>query len=135
MREAGDPRTRDDTARRREPEGGGGTIELTDGHARLHPSRGSDRIDVDALHQREVDHQSAIGDRLAGDAVTAPSHRDLESFASAQVDRMGDVCRVQTARDHGGVLVDKPVVDAPSLVVPGVARSKDGSRAHLRSSR
>ena len=130
-RETRDPGTRDDTTRRREPEGGGGTVELTDGHARLRPSRGSDRIDVDALHQREVDHQPALGDRLAGDAVTAATNRDLESFAPAEVDSVGDVCRVQTARDHRGVLVDKPVVDAPSLVVSGVAWSKDRPRAHL----
>ena len=82
-RETRDPRTRDDTARRSEPEGGG-TVELTDGHTRLGPSRGSNRIDVDALHQREVDHQPALGDRLAGDAVTAATNRDLDSFAPAE---------------------------------------------------
>jgi hypothetical protein len=80
---------------------------------------------VDALHEGEVDHQPAVGDRLAGDVVAAAADRDLQSFAPGEVDRVGDVRRVQAARDDRGMPVDQPVVHATGLVVPPVARSED----------
>ena len=130
-RETRDPGAGDDAAGGREPERAGGTVELTDRDASLRPDRGSARIDVDPLHQREVDHQPTIGDRPAGDVVAAAAHRDLQSLAPAEVDRVHDVRRVHAARDHGGMPVDQPVVDAPDLVVTAVTRSKHRSRQHL----
>jgi hypothetical protein len=74
---------------------------------------------------REVDHQAAVGDRLAGDVLAAATDRDLESRVPAEVDRVDDVGGVVTSRDHRGMLVDQAVVDAPGLVVAGLARRED----------
>ena len=131
-REAGDPCARDDAAWNGEPEGGGGAVELADGDARLRSYRGSQRIDVDALHEREVDHQPALGDRPAGDVVATAADRDLDPFAPAESDRTQDVRGVQTSRDHRGMLVDQSVVDAPDLVVTGVTRDEDLPRQRIR---
>ena len=130
-RETRDPGGGDDAARGREPEGARGTVELADRDAPLRPDRGSARIDVDPLHQREVDHQPTVGDRPAGDIMAAAAHRDLQSLAPAEVDRVHDVRRVHAARDHGRMPVDQPVVHAPDLIVTAVTWSKDRSRQRL----
>jgi hypothetical protein len=124
-REARDPGERDDAAWGCEPERGGGAVELADPDTGLRADRAPPGVDVDALHQGEVDHQPAVGDGLAGDVVTSAADRDLEPLLPAEVDRVGHVGRVQTACDHGGPLVDQAVVDAPGLVVAGVTWSED----------
>ena len=123
--EARDPGERDDAARGREPKGGGGTVELTDPDAGLRADGPSRRVDVDALHEREVDHQPPVRDRLAGDVVAAAADRDLEALLPAEVHSVHDVRRVQTLRYHRRTIVDQAVVNAPGLVVAGITRNED----------
>src|ERR671937_912310 len=118
-REAGDPGARDDAAGRREAERGGCAIELADEDPGLRANGLPDGVDVDPLHRRQVDHQAAVGDRLARDVVTAAADRDLGALVAAEVDGVDHVRRGQAAGDQGGALVDQPVVDVARLVVTG----------------
>src|SRR5439155_329378 len=98
---------------------------LPDGHPGLGTGRPLRRVDVDALHKGEVDHQPPVGYGFAGDVVAAAADRDLESLPPAEVDRVHDIRRVETSRDDRWTLVDQAVVDSPGLVVAGIARSQD----------
>ena len=42
-------------------------------------------VDVHAAHQRQVDHQPAVGDGSAGDVVAATAHRDLQAAVAPEV--------------------------------------------------
>jgi len=66
----------DGADRRRETEGLCLPIEVGPEHARLRADDPRDGVDADAFHAREVDHQTAVADRLAGYAVTAAFYRD-----------------------------------------------------------
>jgi hypothetical protein len=123
--QARDPRARDRAAGRCEPKRRGCSIELADEYAWLRSDRLPDWIDVDALHRRQVDHQSFVGDGLSGDVVAASAYGDLQSLLAAEVDRVDHVCGAKAAGDQGGSLVDEAVVDAPRLVVVGGAGTED----------
>src|SRR5213076_611430 len=70
---------------------------------------------------REVDHQTALGDGETGDVVSAALDRELEPVLTREVDGLDDVLGGARTDDRGRALVDQTVVDAPRLVVAGVA--------------
>ena len=78
-RQAGDAGRGDHAA------GGGQAVQLglavepVPGDAALRPGGARLRVDVDALHQRQVDHQAALGGRAPRHVVAAAAHRDLEA--------------------------------------------------------
>jgi hypothetical protein len=47
--------------------------------AAAHRRRASLRVDEHPTHGGEVDHDAAVRDGMAGDAVSAPAHGDRES--------------------------------------------------------
>ena len=49
------------------------------------------RIDVNAGHRRQVDHQAAVDRRAPRDVVTAAANRDFELLLARQLDRVDDV--------------------------------------------
>ena len=134
-RESGDSRRRDDSARGRQPVQRGLLVELAPRDASLcsHGLRG--RIDVDALHLGEVDHQTAFCDGSAGHAVPAAAYGDLQPRLAREGDRVHDVCRAAAPRDQRGTLVDQAVVDPARLLVALVPRIDDltGERRRKRS--
>ena len=58
------------------------------------------RIDVNALHRRQIDHQAAVDRRPAGDVVAAAAHRDLEAERARQLDGVDDVGDAAAAGDQ-----------------------------------
>jgi hypothetical protein len=84
---------RDSADRRRETEGLRLAIEVGPEHARLRSDDARDRVDADALHARQVDHQTAIADRLASNAVTAAFYRDEQTMLASELHRRDDVGR------------------------------------------
>jgi hypothetical protein len=52
---------------------------------RLRPHRAISNVDADALHEREVDHQAAIGGGSPGDAMTSAAHGDLEAGGATEI--------------------------------------------------
>jgi hypothetical protein len=56
----------------------GFAVEITPSGAPLRTGNGDLRIDVDALHQGQADHQAALGGRTSRHIVTATADGDLE---------------------------------------------------------
>jgi hypothetical protein len=96
-------------------------VELSPGQAGLGLHRASRGVDADALHRRQVDHQTAVADGIAGDVVTAAPHGDEQVVGSRKVHRADDVGGPGTAGDQGRFAVDGAVPDASRDVVAGVA--------------
>jgi hypothetical protein len=88
----------DVAGRRRQPEGLGRPINRAEHRAALHPGAPADRIDRDAVAPGEVDHQAAVGDREAGDVVTAAPHADLKVVFACDAHRGDDVVAVGACR-------------------------------------
>jgi hypothetical protein len=98
------------------------SVELAPGETGLGADGAGLGIDVDAFHGRQVDHQAAVGHRLAGDLVAAAAHRDLEFPFPGEVDGVDDIGGGQAAGDQRRALVDEPVVDVPGIVIAVAAR-------------
>src|SRR5689334_7469742 len=92
-RQPGNAGGRDGADRRRETEGLRLAIEVGPEHARLRADDTGDRVDADALHARQIDHQTAVAYRLAGDAVTAAFYRDEQIMLARELHRRDDVGR------------------------------------------
>jgi hypothetical protein len=60
----------------------------------------ANQIYSNALHAREVDHQTAVGDRFPGDAMTTTAHGDQKVVFAAEANAYGDVGGTGAARDN-----------------------------------
>ena len=65
--------------------------DVVEQRAAAHASDPRIGIDHDRVHRREVDGHSAVGHRMAGDAVAAAADRDLEVGVAGGEDRRSDV--------------------------------------------
>ena len=124
-RQAGDTGRRHDAARRRLPVDVGRPVVLVPRDAALDPCSPATGVDVDPAHQREVDHQPALGDRTSGDVVATAADGDLEPGVAPEVHRVPHVGDVETAGDRPGMLVDEPVVHRSRGVVLGISRKHE----------
>ena len=86
------PVCRNDAADGGEPEVLRLAIELAPQHARLGARRPRCRVDPDAPHRREVDHEPAIAERMSADSVATGAHRD-DQIALARVANVRDARR------------------------------------------
>ena len=82
------------------------------------------RIDANALHGREIDHQPVIADRLACDAVTAATHRHWKTVLTGEADAGDHVGRAGASRDERGTPIDDPVEDDARRIVTRLAGSE-----------
>src|SRR5436853_152884 len=64
----------------------GGAIERAEQCTALDASSAGDRIDRDAAHRRQIDHEAAVRHGKAGDVVPAAAHTDLEIEVAGQAD-------------------------------------------------
>src|SRR5205823_2990247 len=81
-----------------------------------------DRIDVNAFHRREIDHEPAVARGPAGDVVAAAADGDFEVQRPRELDGIDDVGDAEAARYEHRPFVDEPVVYAAGLVVARVER-------------
>ena len=116
-REAADAGRRDAAAGRGEAERLCLAIELAPGGPALGPRGARGGIDAHGVHVAQVDHQAAVGRRIAGHAVATASHRDLEVVVAGEPDRRDHVRHAAAARDQRGTVVEHPVEDRPRGVV------------------
>ena len=123
-REARDSRRGDHPTGGRQTVEGRLAIELAPRDPALHASGPGLWIDVDPLHQGQVDHDAALADRATGDVVSATAHRDLEAVLFREGQGVDDVCRAAAPSDDRRPFVDKPVVDLPRVLVPVVPRDE-----------
>src|SRR4029434_9339642 len=73
--------------------------------------------DSNLFHGSEVDHQSALAARLAGDAVSTTANRSQHSMSARKVDRLDYVGAVRTACDQRGVTIEYAIPDLAGLFV------------------
>ncbi len=120
-----------DTGRRHHPAGAGQAVTAGDP---VHVAPGGAGVDVGdprlgvhahPAHQRQVDDDTAVGGRVAGDAVAAAAHRDLGAGVHRVAHRGHDVVTGTALQHHPRPLVDQAVEDLPHLVVEPVARVDD----------
>ena len=96
------------------------------------PERGSrsDRrglcpgIDPDEVHEREVDHQPVVADRIAGDVVAAALDRQQKPLISREIDGVLDIGGALATRDQSRTPVDHGVPDGACIVVAVVRRTQ-----------
>ena len=84
-------------------------------------------IDVDALHEREVEHQPAFADGLPRDAVTAAADGKLQVVRARESNGVDDVGGPEAASDQGRTADEHAVVDATHLVVASVGGREDAA--------
>jgi len=77
--------------------------------ARPDAGRSHRRVDPNGLHRREVDHQAAVAEGVAGNVVAPAAHRQKEVVLAREVDRGDDIANAETASDERRLLVNKPV--------------------------
>jgi hypothetical protein len=80
------------------------------------------RVDANRLHQREVDHQAAITDRVSGDGMAAAANRDEQVAGAREADRLDDVVGARAACDQRRMPINRTVPNAPGLVVAFLPR-------------
>jgi hypothetical protein len=85
------------------------------------------RIDDDAPHERQVDHQAALAHREPRDVVTAAAHGEQQLVLTCKADGLHHIRHAGTARDQRGATVDHRVPDRASLIVLGVGRTEHRS--------
>jgi len=102
-----------------------GTIQRAEHRAALDPGAPHDRIDADAAHRGEVDHEPAVRDSEAGDVVAAATDTDLQVALAGGAHRGDDVADRGALNDQLRAVVDHPIPDRPGGVVPAGAGSED----------
>ena len=110
-----------------QPVGAGRGGELAGCQARLGPGGPLLRVDLQSLHAGKVEDDAAVGAAVAGGAVPAAAHRQLEAAVAGEGDDPGDLGGVGGADDHGRVEPLEPAVGS----VP--ASSKPGSPGAITS--
>ena len=123
--EAADACSRDHAARGGEAVDLRLAVEDAPGGAALNTSRPRLRVDVDAVHEREVDHERLVRNGSTGGAVAAAFYRDGQAVLAGEVDRGDHVGVAGGADDDRRPPVDHAVPDLPGGIVAGVAIDKD----------
>ena len=97
-------------------------VEVDPGRAPTRLGDALHRVDAHVAEQAQVDHHSALADRVARDAVGAGPYGYREFARAGELDRCGDVGGVEGPHDHRRPAVDRPVVDGTREVVLAVLR-------------
>jgi hypothetical protein len=97
------------------------------GEAGLGPGGAGLGIDLDGGQLREVEHDPALGEAVAGGAVAAGPHGQLVPAVAGQVDHLGDLGGVGRADDGCRAALESAVEDRPGLVVGGVVGGDDAA--------
>jgi len=121
-REAGYTGHRDDPEGGRQPEHLRLVVELAQCEPGLGLGGTSGRVDADALHGREVEHQAPVAYRLARDAVSTASDGEQQILSPCEVHAAEHVGHARAADDQGRATVHHAVEYRPSgvvAVVPG----------------
>jgi hypothetical protein len=105
----------------------GRTVDFTPGAAAADVNRAGPRVDLDALQQREVDHDSVVAGPEPGAVVAATPNRQRQAAVTSERDRPRNVAGAGATRDQRRPLVDHGVVDLSRLLVVGVVGSDQSS--------
>jgi hypothetical protein len=87
-------------------------------------------VDAHAFHHRHVDHQPVVDAAKARTVMAATANGHGEVVLFCEFDGRDDVGDVGAARDHLGILVDHPVVQAPHGIIVAIT-PRDDRTAHI----
>ena len=124
-RQPADAGVRHDPRRRREPVRLRGRVERPEQRPALHLRRAGARVDDDAPHPGEVDHQPAVGHRPPRRAVPAAPHTERQAELARDPDRGAHVVGAGAPDDVRRAAVDGAVPDGTRDVVLGGAGDED----------
>src|SRR5262245_8837333 len=92
-------------------------------------------IDLNCLHEREVDHKSIIADRGTGTTVSASPHCDEKLVLAGKAQCDHDLLLVCAKRDQRRSTIDPSIPNPSSRVVAGVVRRDEPATQVLTKSR
>jgi hypothetical protein len=95
-------------------------VRILAGGENLAIGRHQGRIDSDAPHRREADHEAAFAERVTADAVAAGARRYKQVSLAGEANRGDDIGDSPAAGDVGGPAVDRSVPDRARGVVDRV---------------
>src|ERR1700682_5734410 len=110
----------------------GRSVEHPEQCAALHPGALPTRIDANASHRGEIDHQPVMRDREADHTMSAAPHADLEVEIASSPHRCPDVPNSAAADDDAWAPVDHRVPHRARRVVAGIARFQHRAIEGLR---
>ena len=91
------------------------------GGAALSQRGAGGRVDGDAAHRGQVEHQPAVAQRAPGPVVPAAAHRQRQAVRAGGADGRGDVLGVFAAGDQRGAVIDRAVPDLPRGIIRRVS--------------
>ena len=100
-------------------------VEVEPGRAAAGARTSAVSVHLDRPHEREVDHEPAVGHAVSGGVVPASAHRHLQLVRPCEIERGRDVAGADAARDHRRPAVDESVEAAARRVVAGVVGNED----------
>ena len=124
-RQPADAGVRHDPRRRREPERLRRRVERPEQRPALHLRRARARVDDDAPHPRQVDHQPAVGHRPSRRTVPAAPHAERQTELARDPDRGAHVVGAGAPHDVRRATVDGAVPDGARRVVLGGVGDED----------
>src|SRR6185503_3895243 len=97
----------------------GSEVEVPEQRAAAGPCEPPRRVDADLVHAGQVDHEAAVGRRVADRAVPAAAYRDLEVALAPESDGGLDVGDARGSHDERGPPIEHRVPDASRSVIAG----------------
>jgi len=116
---------RDDTARGGEAIFFGFAVERRPRGATLNERGLPAGVDLDGIHQREIDHQDAVGDGLARDAVATSANGDGKPELSGEANHLHKIGDAGRTDNRARLAVDHSVPHAPNALVFRIARGEE----------
>ena len=115
--EATDSHLTDRAAGRSQPVPLGCKIKFAPGHPGRRSRLSRCRIHRYALHQGEIDHDRAVGYRVASDPVSTPAYGDRQLMIAGKTQHRNGVLSVHAAADQCRPAVDRPVPEPAGFFV------------------
>jgi hypothetical protein len=117
----------DDTKRRREAEGLGLAVEISQRCAASGPRPADNRIDTHGVHARKIDHHAVVARGIAGDIVTAAANSYQEVIFSGKSDRTDHIGCTAASDNNGWAFIRQCVPNSARLVVARASCRKEGA--------
>ena len=118
--QAGDAGPGDDTRGHRQAMQVRFAIDIAERRPALDPRRTPARVDENAPHPGQIDHDSVVAQRTPGDVVAAAPDGNQQVVRAREPDRMDDIGGSTAPDDHAWTLLDAGIPDPPRAIIVGV---------------
>jgi hypothetical protein len=97
-------------------------VELAERHSWLYARDALFRVNMDGSHRRQVDQESAVAHRVAGDVVTAAAHRHEQAVVSRKAHSTNHIACDPATHDRAWSPINHRIPNRPRLVETGFIR-------------